>query len=312
MKRFPKIALALALATQTLALSAAKIGDPAAALQIKDWVKGSAVDVRDGKNIYVVEFWATWCGPCKQTIPHLTELQKTYKSKGVVFVGVSDEKASVVKPFVSKMADKMDYVVGCDKDGKTSEAYMEAYGQGGIPTAFVVNKESKVVWVGHPMDGLDTVLEQLVAGKFDVAAAVKRDEGRALMADYSKLAASGDDKAKEVGAKLLTLLGNDVDALCDFAFGIVANDQSLKRDFALAESALDTAEKQAGKTDHRVLGVRSIARFEAGKQDEGLALAKAAGEATKDQAMKNRYESFARVMKAKMEREKKKDAAPAK
>ena len=312
MKRFPKIALALALATQTLALSAAKIGDPAAALQIKDWVKGSAVDVRDGKNIYVVEFWATWCGPCKQTIPHLTELQKTYKSKGVVFVGVSDEKASVVKPFVSKMADKMDYVVGCDKDGKTSEAYMEAYGQGGIPTAFVVNKESKVVWVGHPMDGLDTVLEQLVAGKFDVAAAVKRDEGRALMADYSKLAASGDDKAKEVGAKLLTLLGNDVDALCDFAFGIVANDQSLKRDFALAESALDTAEKQAGKTDHRVLGVRSIARFEEGKQDEGLALAKAAGEATKDQAMKNRYESFARVMKAKMEREKKKDAAPAK
>ena len=71
--------------------TAAKLGDPAAPLSIKEWVKGKPVDVKDGKNIYVVEFWATWCGPCRTSIPHLTELQKKFKDKGVVFVGVSDE-----------------------------------------------------------------------------------------------------------------------------------------------------------------------------------------------------------------------------
>ena len=135
-----------------------KLGDPAAALSIKDWVKGKAVDVKDGKNIYVVEFWATWCGPCKVSIPHLTELQKKLKDKRVVFVGVSDEPVAKVKPFVDKMADKMDYIVACDDDRQSNDGYMVAYGQNGIPTAFIVGKEGKVLWFGHPMAGLEEML----------------------------------------------------------------------------------------------------------------------------------------------------------
>ncbi|MBR6460698.1 MAG: TlpA family protein disulfide reductase [Verrucomicrobia bacterium] len=82
------------------AVPAAKLGEKAKALTISEWVKGSAVDVTDGKNVYVVEFWATWCGPCRNTIPHLTELPKKYKDQGVVFLGVSSENAEDVKPFV--------------------------------------------------------------------------------------------------------------------------------------------------------------------------------------------------------------------
>ena len=59
-----------------LASAKASLGDPAAPLTIKDWVKGKPANVRDGKAVYVVEFWATWCGPCRVSIPHLTELQK--------------------------------------------------------------------------------------------------------------------------------------------------------------------------------------------------------------------------------------------
>ena len=83
-------------------LFSADLGDEAKPLQISKWVKGKKVDLAKGKGkkVYVVEFWATWCPPCRTTIPHLTELQKKYKDKGVVFIGVSDEKASVVKKFV--------------------------------------------------------------------------------------------------------------------------------------------------------------------------------------------------------------------
>jgi thiol-disulfide isomerase/thioredoxin len=279
---------------------AARLGDAAAPLTIKDWVKGKPIDVKDGKNIYVVEFWATWCGPCKVSIPHLTEMQKKFKDKGVVFVGISDETVDKVKPFVEKMGETMGYVVACDDERKSSAGYMEAFGQGGIPTAFVVGQEGKVLWFGHPMGELEKTLEQIIAGKYDLKANAKKDESRALMNDYQALSTKGDDKAKEMGRKLLADAGDDVDALTELAFNIVANTANPHRDLALADEALDKAEKAAGGKDHRVLGVRSIVRFESGKQDEGLAMAKEAADLCKDENTKRRYQNFARVMQARM------------
>src|SRR5215510_7930870 len=102
---------------------AAQLGDPAPALQISDWVKGDPLDLAEakGKQVVVVEFWATWCGPCRVSIPHLTELQKKFKD--VAFVGVSNEDPDTVKKFVTKMGDQMDYAVAVDKEDKTSDGY---------------------------------------------------------------------------------------------------------------------------------------------------------------------------------------------
>lgn len=203
MKKLFCAALA-ALAGLTLTLNAADLGDPAAKLEIAEWIKGQPVDVTDGKNIYVVEFWATWCPPCRTSIPHLTELQKKYKDKGIVFVGISDEKVSVVKPFVEKMGDKMDYRVAIDKDNACNDGYMKAYGIGGIPHAFVVDKKGKVIWQGHPMADLDKTLQQILDGKYDLAIAKKKAEAEKLIEQFAELAAKGEDEAKvkELGAKL--------------------------------------------------------------------------------------------------------------
>ena len=108
------------IAAAIAAQAAAELGDAAAPLQIAEWIKGKPVDLAaaKGKQIVLVEFWATWCGPCRTSIPHLTEMQKRFKD--VVFVGVSDEDAQTVKKFVTKMGDKMDYTVAIDTDRKTS------------------------------------------------------------------------------------------------------------------------------------------------------------------------------------------------
>jgi thiol-disulfide isomerase/thioredoxin len=150
-----------------VSVHAAGLGMPAPALNVADWVKGQAVDLKEGKGktVYVVEFWATWCPPCRASIPHLTELQKKFKDKGVTVIGVSDEKVSTVKPFVNKMGPKMEYTVAVDKDQKTSGAYMGAFGVDGIPHAFVVDKTGAIVWHGHPMDGLDKAIEAVLEGK---------------------------------------------------------------------------------------------------------------------------------------------------
>ena len=296
-------------ATVTLSsMAGARLDDPAAPLSIKEWVKGKAVDVKDGKNIYVVEFWATWCPPCRTSIPHLTEMQKKFKDKGVVMIGVSDETVEKVKPFVTEQGEKMEYVVACDDGRATSDGYMTAYGQGGIPHAFIVSKEGKVIWHGHPMDGLDTALEQILDGKYDMQAAIQKDEARALLAEYQELSGKGDAKAVELGKKLIASAGNDEQALCDFAFGIVTNMRNKNRDFALADEALNKAEKVAGAKTHRTVGTRSIVRFESGKQDEGIALAKEAAGLAKEEKDRKRYENYLKVMESR----KAKASAPAK
>ena len=130
-------------------------GEPAAALAVAHWVKGEPVDVSSG--VHVVEFWATWCPPCRTSIPHLTEIQEKYEDRGVKIVGISNEDLATVKPFVKKMGDKMAYTVAIDAGG-TSKGYMTKYGINGIPHAFVV-KDGAVVWHGHPMAELDGAID---------------------------------------------------------------------------------------------------------------------------------------------------------
>src|SRR5690242_17128293 len=142
-----KIIFSLIATVIVLQAAAAELGMAAPALNVAEWVKGNAVDLKEGKgkNIYVLEFWATWCPPCRTSIPHLTELQKKFKDKDVVIIGISDEASGVVKPFVGKMGAKMQYTVAVDKNDKTSAAYMGAFGINGIPHAFVVDKTGAIV-----------------------------------------------------------------------------------------------------------------------------------------------------------------------
>lgn len=205
------------LATLFPALAAGELGDPAAPLQISEWIKGGPVDLAagKGKTIYVVEFWATWCPPCRASIPHLSDLQKKFKDKDIVFVGISDEDAATVKPFVEKMGDKMNYTVALDKGKKTSAAYMEAFGIGGIPHAFVVDKEGRIIWQGHPMAELEETLQKLVDGKYDLSIAKKQALGRKQFEEFCTLVADGKENARA------DELAKQLEALCKEVDGIV-------------------------------------------------------------------------------------------
>jgi thiol-disulfide isomerase/thioredoxin len=104
-------------------------------------------------TVVVVEFWATWCPPCRASIPHLIELNQRYKDKGVVIIGLTDEDdaAAKVGAFVREM--KMKYPVG------TGSSSGGAYGVQGIPTAFVIARDGTIAWHGHPMKGIDAAIE---------------------------------------------------------------------------------------------------------------------------------------------------------
>jgi thiol-disulfide isomerase/thioredoxin len=125
---------------------------------------GDAVDLAkcQGDKVVVVEMWATWCPPCRTSIPHLTELAHKY-GKDAVFLGITNEDAATAKGFVTKMGSQMDYTVASDSGGVSAQ-YMRAWQLQGIPSAVIVDKSGKMVWGGHPMDpNFESTLKKAIA-----------------------------------------------------------------------------------------------------------------------------------------------------
>lgn len=167
------------------------IGSRAPALDIEHWVQRGGrgddfipITTFEPGKVAVVEFWATWCPPCRASMPHLAELQARFADKGVTIVSVSDEDLDAVEAFLKSPADGDrtygDITTGsflaADPDGSVSDDYMKASGQGGIPTAFIVGTTGEIEWIGHPMQ-MDGPLAEVVAGTFDreAAAAAARE-----------------------------------------------------------------------------------------------------------------------------------------
>lgn len=104
----------------------------------------------------LIEFWATWCPPCRDSIPHLNKLHETTKDKGLIIIGISDEDKRIIKDFIE--TTPMNYVVASDEKARLKSSL----GVKAIPRAFLINKEGKIVWEGHPMSIKESHLAQIL------------------------------------------------------------------------------------------------------------------------------------------------------
>jgi thiol-disulfide isomerase/thioredoxin len=123
-------------------LAVPKAGDPLPTLALNYLGKQPELSGRP----VLVEFWATWCPPCRKSIPHLNEIYAKYKSQGLEIVGITDEDEATVKKFQQQVP--MEYNVAIN----TPQSVYQQFGIEAIPTAFLVNKGGKIVWTGHPME----------------------------------------------------------------------------------------------------------------------------------------------------------------
>lgn len=161
------------------------IGSKAPELQIEHWLstgegRFQPVTKFEPGRVYLVEFWATWCGPCVASMPHLAALQEKYRDQGVQIISISDETPEEIAEFlklpvpVAEGARELtygeltkSYCLVTDPDRTVYRDYLEAAGQRGIPRAFLIGKTGEIEWIGHPMSGLDKALQDVLEGTWD-------------------------------------------------------------------------------------------------------------------------------------------------
>jgi cytochrome c biogenesis protein CcmG, thiol:disulfide interchange protein DsbE len=125
---------------------------PAPDINVEKWLTG--VPDMQGKFV-LIDFWATWCGPCRRSIPHLNELYGKFKDKLVV-IGISDEPEHAIRA----MSDpKIDYTIVSDTQGRTSKAAQVT----GIPHAMLIDPHGIVRFEGMPHYLEEKSLEKLIA-----------------------------------------------------------------------------------------------------------------------------------------------------
>lgn len=139
-----------------------KVGQPAPDFSLND-LSNQPVSLSSfrGKKVLVLDFWATWCGPCRMAMPGLQELQDEFKDRGFQVMSIDQgERADQVRVFIERK--KYSFHVVLDSDG----AVGDEYGVRGIPTLVLVDKKGTVRWirVGYsPNEGeLKTLIEQAI------------------------------------------------------------------------------------------------------------------------------------------------------
>lgn len=201
---FRSTLLSLAFALPAFALAP---GDavPLEGIAQAEFIQGEAPTEWAKDEVYIIECWATWCGPCIAAIPHVDELFDTYAKDGLHVLGMNvweDGKDKVAK-FVEGKGEGMSYPVAyVGKGGAFEESWLKAAGVRGIPHAFVV-KNGNLLFTAHPASITEETIKAVLAGGDQEATAIQElvEAKAAEEAIGAKMRAFGQAKTtKDVAA----------------------------------------------------------------------------------------------------------------
>ncbi|ESZ70086.1 TlpA disulfide reductase family protein [Mesorhizobium sp. L103C105A0] len=167
-----------------------QMGSPAPSIKVDHWLRGEPLTNLQPGKVYIVEFWATWCGRCVAEMLHLVQLQETYKDSGLEVVGIAaDEDAPTaveartrLDAWLTEKCPDLNHRIAFDVTGEMKKLWREPSFSVGIPTSFVVDRDGHIAFIGHPSQ-LDEVLPKVLNGSW-------RTSNKAKAADQERIATS--------------------------------------------------------------------------------------------------------------------------
>ena len=304
----PRLLLALLLAILATTASAVRAGDSrpelgslrigaaAPAVAASKWVKGEPVAAFEKGKVYAIEFWATWCGPCIAAMPHVRDLQEKHHAAGFRVVSVTgadpNNTLEKVEKFVARKGDGMNYTVAFDDETRTRDAYLRGTARSGIPATFLVDREGRLAWLGHPKD-VDRPLEQILAGTWDIDAAKTRFDAQlerdVLSSTWYEAVGARDARTLEAQAPAVFAAGHDdPEWLTAHAWAALAGSNELRITVAspvlpVLTRALERSIELRGTPHAFTLNALARARFLSGRRDDAVQLVRDALAAGKDE-----------------------------
>ncbi|MEI9413136.1 TlpA disulfide reductase family protein, partial [Mesorhizobium salmacidum] len=171
-----------------------RMDSPAPAIKVENWLRGEPLTAFQPGKLYIIEFWATWCGPCVEAMPHLAELQEKYKDRGLEVVGVAssedaptaDEARTKLDAWLTENCSYLNYRIAFDFAGEMDKLWMEPSLSLGIPTSFVVDRDGAIAFIGHPME-LNKVLPKVINGRWRTSKQAKADDAKRVAEDEATM-----------------------------------------------------------------------------------------------------------------------------
>lgn len=235
-----------------------------------EFLKGAAPASWEEGDLYILECWATWCGPCIRAIPHVDELFDKYQEKGLHVIGMNvweDGKDKVAK-FVETKGDGMSYPVAyVGKGGDFEETWLKPAGVRGIPHAFLV-KNGKLLFTTHPASITEETIEAILAGG---------DQEKALIEKIQKAEAAQGAIQEQVQKFMAASEAGDAEAMTTAMTEIEKLDPDfahlgrMKTDVAIARKdwdAVAAALKESKDEQSSLMAAVTIARKTDGAADE--------------------------------------------
>ncbi|TIP24335.1 MAG: TlpA family protein disulfide reductase [Mesorhizobium sp.] len=169
-----------------------RMGSPAPPIKVENWLRGEPITNFKPGKVYLVEFWATWCGPCVTAMPHLVELQEKHADSGFEIIGVAageraataDEARTKVDAWLTEKFSNLNYRIAFDYTGEMNELWMDPSSSIGIPTSFVVDRDGHIAFIGHPAE-LDDVLPKVLNGSWRSSYEAKAADAKRIARNQS-------------------------------------------------------------------------------------------------------------------------------
>ena len=131
-------------------------GKPAPELALKEWINSKPLDLNALKGkIVVLDFWATWCGPCLSAVPHTNKMKKKYAKKGVVIIGVCNQRGAE-KMAATVKKHGIEYPVAVDAGTNAS------YKVSSYPDYYVIDRRGILRWADVANNDVEKAIEILL------------------------------------------------------------------------------------------------------------------------------------------------------